>query len=777
MIKHSLIKATLSFCTITVVASLLLMGCSDVRETDDLDFNAKPTSFQAYRDTLNGPLMLKWTVPSSDKKVMNYHLWFGDSILANDVANKNPVPDTSFKATESDTILTLSLEPFLDEGILSAQQFNVTLWAEVEAGELGGEPVYTVVYVADVIMPEIVIPEVSVYEDSFEMNWIRPTDVFDVYLPESDSGIIIGYDIKLYSLDSTLVAGDSTLQISQLTVTFNGEPLTIYKPGQIVTETPAVRIGQYYRSESNTIEIIDGWEEYVAGRRLFFFIEDRGRRVNDSTESDVFSMTFKGLDSETSYKLENFTAYDESGNSAVIDSLFITLTDSTQPAAITGDSIVFIDDSSSAVIYWDAPNDLKNKNCEPGSESNDCDVVHYDLLVFTLDSDSSGASRTVNDSYIGFAKSDLSRYYEGNDSVFSDTLYELIPERKLLVGIVATDASRHKSDTVFTDTIFYSYKTADTARCPSGMIPITLDSLTSDSIEVESFCIEQSEHQDSTGFITAVTAKEAEQICSSISADHYLCREREWHRACTGRGGHEYGTISDVTFYLEEYCNIGTAQSEDVNGRSENCITAEGVRDLPGQLQEWVALDDSARVPTVAETGVDYVIKGASYKQIQETVSFEEKFKYATCDNSAIPSEERLNVLRDSIGYFSNVVYSMEQLDTMDGVRESARTFALESLSPADSLFLDSLALLAKVVLVHEYEYQGQLWVDSNSSEVVLLEQKGNEEKLDEITLYGNQIFHYRSSFHGYRLGTQKRYGMPLYNDASISFRCCAKMN
>ncbi|MGL1901291.1 MAG: hypothetical protein OCC49_04075 [Fibrobacterales bacterium] len=776
MIKHSLKKATLSFCTITVVAALFLLGCGDVRETDDLDFNAKPTNFQAYRDSLNGPLQLRWIAPSSDKKVLNYYLWFGDSILSNDIDAKINNADAVIPATLTGSLVTFSLDSFASEGLLPDQQFNVTLWAEVSDGELGGEPVYTVVYTSDVIMPEIVIPQVSVYEDYFEMNWIRPTDVFDVYLPQNDSGIIIGYDIKLYSLDSSeLDAINSSLQLSQLTVTFNGDTLTKYGPGDNVTQTPAVRMGQFYSNELDSIDVIYDWEKYVSGTRFFFFIEDRGRRVKNSSKKDVYSMTFRGLRPETSYKLENFTAYDASGNPAVIDSLFITLTDSTKPESITGDSIAFIGDSSSAVIYWNAPDDLLNDNCVPGSETNNCDIIYYDLLVFTIDSDSSGISRTLNESYIGFAKSDLNRYHEENTDIFSDTLQELIPGRKLIVGIVATDASRYKSDTVFTDTIFYSYKTADTARCSAGMIPIQIDSLSSDSLGIDSYCIDQFEHQDSMGFITAVTGYEAEQACSALSSEHYLCREREWYRACTGGGMHEYGTISDATFYLEEHCNIGTARAENINDRSVNCITAEGVRDLPGQLQEWVALDDSARIATLAETGVGYVLKGASYKQIQEAASFEEKFRYATCDNSAIPSEERLNVLRDTVGYFNNTIYSMEQIDTMNGARENSRIFTLESLSSTDSLFLDSIALLAKVVTVHEYEHTNTVPGDTN--EIVLIEHKGDEEIADSLTLYGNRVFQYRSSFHGFYLGTQKRYGISLYNDSSISFRCCTKMN
>jgi hypothetical protein len=113
-----------------------------------------------------------------------------------------------------------------------------------------------------------------------------------------------------------------------------------------------------------------------------------------------------------------------------------------------------------------------------------------------------------------------------------------------------------------------------------------------------SYCIEATEHLDSTGkFQVRVTWQQAERICRELSpADGtHLCTEAEWERSCETLDSVPltYGVQSEKTdpSNLRFHCNIGigdSAMALDPALRHPSCLTSEGVCDFPGNLAEWV---------------------------------------------------------------------------------------------------------------------------------------------------------------------------------------------
>lgn len=90
-----------------------------------------------------------------------------------------------------------------------------------------------------------------------------------------------------------------------------------------------------------------------------------------------------------------------------------------------------------------------------------------------------------------------------------------------------------------------------------------------------------------------------------------LCNERDWELVCLSGGTLAYGVIQDDTLemsdFLFRYCNVfsnDSASAADPLKRSPRCMNPMGVRDLPGQYQEWVIgrSEDTAAV-----------LKGGSY--------------------------------------------------------------------------------------------------------------------------------------------------------------------
>jgi formylglycine-generating enzyme required for sulfatase activity len=150
--------------------------------------------------------------------------------------------------------------------------------------------------------------------------------------------------------------------------------------------------------------------------------------------------------------------------------------------------------------------------------------------------------------------------------------------------------------------------------CPDDMAP------------VGAFCMDRYEAPDQRGELPYAlqTAYDGEAWCTERGKR--LCTEDEWVRACQGPSGHRY-PYGDA--YREDACNDDkgwivvrwkalakwprdAALDEatrlyraDMSGARGQCVSAEGVYDLTGNVAEWVRRSSPAR-----RTGYDHVLKG-----------------------------------------------------------------------------------------------------------------------------------------------------------------------
>jgi hypothetical protein len=186
-----------------------------------------------------------------------------------------------------------------------------------------------------------------------------------------------------------------------------------------------------------------------------------------------------------------------------------------------------------------------------------------------------------------------------------------------------------------------------TNSCPSGFIPVhKRDGADTSAYAV--FCIEAYEHATNNAYMRDVLYADARSSCQALSNSAYsvdLCSEDDWFSACID-GGSTYGTIQEDPFYaldfLTQHCNVGTSDTA-VSVRDPMCVSASGVHDLPGQLQEWArgsqrhydtlasGLIDSSKIDSVG------ILKGSSYVSFQVS----DPTLLAQCSAIARPARQR----------------------------------------------------------------------------------------------------------------------------------------
>jgi formylglycine-generating enzyme required for sulfatase activity len=163
-----------------------------------------------------------------------------------------------------------------------------------------------------------------------------------------------------------------------------------------------------------------------------------------------------------------------------------------------------------------------------------------------------------------------------------------------------------------------------------------------DMVAVASFCIDRYEAPNDKGELPFAlqTAYDGEAWCSE--RHKRLCSDREWVRACEGPEGRRYPYGDE---YREDACNDdhtwiavrwkalarwpGDAALDeaarlfqaDMSGARSDCVSAEGVYDLTGNVAEW-----TRRSGPSPHTGYDHVLKGCywagCYKEPRPSCSF-----------------------------------------------------------------------------------------------------------------------------------------------------------
>lgn len=704
--------------------------------------------------------------PIETAKLTQFLVWI-DTTVINDTtrsvskhAKANPTLTIPYVAAAGSYYDTLDVTENVKE-FLGYDSLQVAIWPEYSGSGDDGQVQRVFLHFGDDQAPAIVTLQDSVFMDGAVFDWARPTDQVDFYSPEVLNGPIAGYNIVIYAIDEKE-------DISKTKV-------TIVRAGGVDSTG-----GKYYlRNHRYKTKNDSVWLDTTSSgetRYLRLAIPD-GEGFSDVDSLNRFRLVLRGLKSESRYTI-GITSYDSSGNysgsivSAEYNQMFIT-TDKVAPRM--GTKLFFFEDSlNSGFARLDSNNRVRiffSKSIDPfldnGHIREDSVLVVPDTCVEFL------CYRNVRayqvDRYIGsdwvrlteaggevanrykdlyVASADTFKWADfGNFAV--DTIRWVSPGDTLILRVRSIDSSGYYSRALI-DTILVSNADTSGLVCPDGFLPVTTDS--------SSFCMERFEHRDSTGaFMADLLHSEAEEACEAVSASGFkvtLCKERDWELACLSGGTSSYGVIEEETLAASEYlytnCNVATGDSAgaaDIAKRSYKCASKSGLRDLPGQYQEWVL----GRSEDTLE-----LLKGSSYRPYDGL----DRESISLCTNRFFPFYTRKNYVKDTTVY----LYRSGAVVDTSFVLDTARTL-YKTLTQKD--FKDTLQFFAVInpasgktvgydyAPIAEYRNGGDAW---------LKEVAGNMEyKPDHVEV----VFMLN--------GTKPYKGVSaFYKNSAISFRCCA---
>ena len=337
----------------------------------------------------------------------------------------------------------------------------------------------------------------------------------------------------------------------------------------------------------------------------------------------------------------------------------------------------------------------------------------------------------------------------------TDTIRWVSPGDTLILRIRSIDKSGYYSVALI-DTIYVSPgELANELDCPDGFMPVKA----SDSLML---CMERLEHQDDSGrFMTNVLHSEALAACEAISASGFtvsLCNERDWELVCLSGGTLTYGVIQedalDAAEYLFNDCNVATDDSvsaADIAKRSSTCMNPMGIRDLPGQYQEWVL---GRSEDTVA------VLKGGSYRIMGGL----DRESLARCTNRSFPYFTRPAYTKDTVFLYregtkvdtvfvadtSRTPYDKKPYLTKKDFKDTLQFFDVQD-SSGKSVGVD-------YSLYSEYKKGGKKWLKEIGNGM-----KYVPDHIEIVFLTGEYV-----AFRG---------ASNYYKSPSIGFRCCAYKN
>lgn len=606
----------------------------------------------------------------------------------------------------------------------------------------------------------------SVWTTGALIEWFRPTDQVDFYKPMEMSGPIVGYNIVLYSPDKN--------------EDLRNVKVRLYTPdGQ--DETGGVLYKRHARIRANNDSV---WVDNVAHgdnvKNYLRLVVLDGKGFDFEEDSlNRFRLIFEGLKTQSQYNI-GLSAWDSSGNSsgnegvATVESyqMFMT-TDAIAPLMPTKlyvledtlfPGLARLDSNNRLRIFWNRSLDPLNKNHGIKVDTmlwvpDTCGfkfcfdtVATYVVDWYDKDKknwityDNVGGSGRYSTLYTRSADTMKVSAY---GSFVTDTIRWVSPGDTLILRIRSKDKSGFYSAALI-DTIAISPGIlASKIHCPDGFLAV---SVTNDSL----FCMERFEHQDDSGkFVNNVLYSEALAQCEAISASGFkvsLCNERDWERVCLYDGTLAYGVLEeeevDATEYLFSYCNVATndsASANDISKRNPRCVNPTGVRDFPGQLQEWARgrSDDSAAV-----------VKGGSYKVFngldRESISY--------CTNRSFPYFTRLAYVKDSVFlyregakvdtvYVADTTRTLYRLLRTKDFKDSLQFFKVQDTT-GTTIGMD-------YALYSEYKSGGSKWLETIGNGL-----KYVPDHIEVVFLTGKTV--------PYRAASA------FYKSPVIGFRCCA---
>lgn len=753
---------------VVAVLALLLSACSDDDDGTDYPFDREVMDMSVLHscgpkaDSGSSCYQIRFRYPYEKDRLEAIYVWLdldvvndtSRSVSSSQLDKADLVYEYSGKKDEYDTIdLTSLLGDYVEK-----KKYD-TLWVAIFCKYSKGDPgavQHTFLLLTDDSPPSPVTLRDSIWTTGAWFEWHRPTDQTDFYSPAEISGPIFGYNVVLSTMDE-----DEDLRRLKLKVT-----------GPATDTVRHARIRYYH--DSLFVDSVSHSSKHK--NSLHFVILDGAGFDVDSDSANLFRLSIEGLKAESRYSI-SVISFDSSGNSSaevradtisttdliapIMPSVIVTLEDT----LFSGTGLARLDSNNRLLVFWSrsvdplvADHGIKADSVlvfPRGCGYSTCydSVAFYEVMRYNPYEDTWDSV-----SFAGGGSSHYVKEYDWDEGEMVvvdggrfvvDTIRWVSPGDTIILRIRSRDASGYYSRALI-DTIFVSPGAISSElECPDGFVAVAAS-------DTNKFCMERFEHRDEAGeFVRNVLHSEAVAACEAMSADGFtvgLCKERDWELVCLSGGSLAYGVIQDDTISasmsLFKSCGVSTNDSVsalDVSKRDFRCVNPMGVRDLPGQLQEWVMgrSEDSVAV-----------VKGSSYKMFdgldRETLS--------QCTNRSFPYFTR-------VGYTVDTVYLYREGTKVDTVFEADTSRTLYAkLTKKD--FKDSLQFFdvqdssgnsvgVDYVPYAEYKKGGKEWLKEISNGLVYV-----PDHIEKVFFTGEKV--------AYRAASS------FYKSPSIGFRCCA---
>ncbi len=766
------------FKVFTIIGLFLLASCADDDEGVEYFFDREILDMSVLRECAPGVedgsycYQLRFRYPIETKELKGIHLWLDTTVIDDtSKAVSSAALEKSIlieyndkKADDFDTIdLTALLADYLDRDSL-----QVALWPEYtdkDKDEKKGSLQRLHIHFGDDSPPSRVNLQDSVWSTGALFDWARPTDQIDFYDPNNISGPIVGYNIVIYAENKEEDLRNLKIKVLQNTKVDSTGSSLYNKHARIRAIKDSIWVDETSQSDNvknyMRIAVLDG--------KGFDF---------DLVDANRFRLIIEGLQPESRYTI-GITAYDSSGNDSGNDGsetvennqLFIT-TDKIAPLMpemiftvrdTLNSSFTRLDSNNRVLIYW-------SNSVDPVEESHNISVDS----VLKIPSSCSeyfcyrAVSKYIIERYNGnswdllaYAGGEAStrytkKYEWKGDSMavsaigkfVSDTIRWVLPMDTLMLRIRSVDSSGYYSKALI-DTLYIAPHQVADLECPPGFVAV-------ESSDTTRFCMESIEHRDENGeFYSNVLHSEAMEICNAMSLPGFnvsLCHESDWQKACLSGGSSTYGVIEDgdvaSSEYLFSYCNVGTNDSlfaKSFVNRNAKCANRFGIRDLPGQYQEWVLGRSSDTLQ---------VLKGSSFQQFEGL----DRETAAMCTNRFFPYYTRMGYTQDTIYLYVNGT----TVDTTLTADTTKTLYAIltqkdfkDTLQFFDVKNPETLEVIGEdYALLSEYKKGDSLWLENLAQGLIYEPSRKEVVFLLKPTSY--------------------RAAAAFYKDNSISFRCCA---
>ena len=770
------LKFVFQFAALFFLAGSFL-ACSDDDSSVEFLFNREISDLSVIRECAKDAdsgvycSKVRFRYPIDTDKLERIYLWVDSSVVGDTAKTVND--DKLAKATDSfeypskttELYDTIDLTPYIQDFIAERCSLLVAIYCDYSSGRPGTvQRIY--IHFSDDMDPSLIGNlRDSVWTTGFRLKWSRPTDQTDYYKPNEFSGPILGYNIVLHTDNKDEDLRDLKIRLET--------PEGIDSTG----DTFYKRHARFYSNRDSVWVDTVAHSSDIKKNDLRLAIFDGKGYNTENPDSNEFRLIVEGLRSESEYSV-GYYSWDTSGNYSGTDGNpgayeVIITTDSVAPLMATKlytlkDSLypemARLDSNNHLRVFWSRSIDpfTENHGVVVDSVLDIPDSCVYKLCYDTVKTYMVEYWDRIAKQWVAYSKKlDVSGRYStmyaaSGDTMkvsavgtfVSDTIRWVAPGDTLILRIRSIDKSGYYS-TALIDTVYVSPGAlAKELECPEGFVAVKA----SDTLK---FCMERLEHQDDSGsFVTNVLHSEALAACEAISASGFtvsLCNERDWELVCLSGGTLAYGVVQDTlepSDFLFRDCNVATndsASAADVARRNSHCMNPMGVRDLPGQYQEWVR---GRSEDTIA------VVKGGSYR-IMGGLDLESQ---ALCTNRSFPVFTRLAYTTDSV-YLYREGTKVDTVFTADTSRTLYMVLTQKDFK--DSLqFFDVQDSNGNSVGVDyapysEYKKGGDAWLESVSNGM-----KYVPDHVEVVFLTGERI--------AYRGASN------FYKSPSIGFRCCA---